>query len=190
MDIDISEKYTISEASEMIGFEKHVLRFYEKELEIEVPRNKSGHRYYTYSEIERFNYIKKLKERGLTIKQIKSIINSSESQVAVGNELVLPKDQLGTSETTLMDIKNTVSVIEDLLSQSILNFSDDIKSELRVAIRELNEERLNDDKDTLISENARLKMKLKERAYETAQLKDKLRKHEKSSGSILKKFFG
>lgn len=189
MDIDISEKYTISEASELTGFEKHVLRFYEKELELDVPRNKSGHRYYTYKEIERFKYIKKLKERGLTIKQIRSVINSTEEEVASSNDLMLSQG-MECSENTLMDIKNTVSIIEELLSQSILSFSDEIKSELRVAIRELNEERLNDDKDTLISENARLKMKLKERAYEAAQLKDKVRKLEKNSGSIIKKIFG
>ena len=94
------------------------------------------------------------------------------------------------SENTLMDIKNTVTIIEELLSKSILNFSDEIKSELRVAIKELNEERLNDDKDTLISENARLKMKLKERAYESAQLKEKLRRLERNNTSIIKKIFG
>ena len=50
--------YTISEASEITGYAPHVLRYYEKEFDIDVPRTESNHRFYTNKEIELIQYIK------------------------------------------------------------------------------------------------------------------------------------
>ena len=49
--LDINKEYTISEVAEIIGYAPHVLRYYEKEFEIDIPRNNSNHRYFTYKEI-------------------------------------------------------------------------------------------------------------------------------------------
>jgi len=45
---------------EYTGYPAHVLRYYEKEFDMQIPRNEANHRYYTYSEIEILNYIKEL----------------------------------------------------------------------------------------------------------------------------------
>ena len=50
--------YTITEAASLTGYEPHVLRYYEKEFNLNIPRNKANHRYYTYKEIEKLQYIK------------------------------------------------------------------------------------------------------------------------------------
>ena len=76
--LDVNYEYSISEVSEITGYAPHVLRYYEKEFEINVPRNNSNHRYYTYNEIELLQYIKTLQEKGFGNKQIKLIINSPE----------------------------------------------------------------------------------------------------------------
>ena len=39
-------KYTISEAARLLSVENHVLRYWEEELELNIPRNELGHRYY------------------------------------------------------------------------------------------------------------------------------------------------
>lgn len=39
-------KYTISEAARLLSVENHVLRYWEEELELKIPRNELGHRYY------------------------------------------------------------------------------------------------------------------------------------------------
>ena len=45
-------KYTISEAARLLSVENHVLRYWEEELELKIPRNELGHRYYREEEIQ------------------------------------------------------------------------------------------------------------------------------------------
>lgn len=197
--IDINKGYTISEASELIGFANHVLRFYEKEFEIEIPRNKSGHRYYTYVEIEKFLYIKTLKDRGLSNKQIKTILSSPEEIIEMNevaatsysnnmaaNEIVSINSIEQDFSKNLLEIK---SLLEEKLDDNFKNLSTNLVKELKSTLNDFDNGYRNEDKDTLISENARLKMKLKEKAYETAILRDKLKKLENKRGSIFKKLF-
>ena len=46
------ERYIISDAAQMIHVESHVLRYWEEELDLKVPRNELGHRYYTKENME------------------------------------------------------------------------------------------------------------------------------------------
>ena len=39
--------YSISEAGKLVGVESHVLRYWEDELQLDIPRNGKSHRYYT-----------------------------------------------------------------------------------------------------------------------------------------------
>ncbi len=94
-----SEEYTISEAADITGYAPHVLRYYEKEFNIDVPRTESNHRYYTYKEIELIQYIKSLKEKGFSNKQINLIINS-------------PQEILSSDEsTTIVSTKKIMEII-------------------------------------------------------------------------------
>ena len=54
--------YLISDASRKVDVESHVLRYWEEELEMNIPRNEMGHRYYTDLHIRLFKQIKELKE--------------------------------------------------------------------------------------------------------------------------------
>ena len=45
------KRYIISDASKMLGVESHVLRYWEEELNVSIPRNEMGHRYYTENHI-------------------------------------------------------------------------------------------------------------------------------------------
>ena len=75
MNINIGDKrYIISDAAKMIDVESHVLRYWEEELEVEVPRNEMGHRYYTDYYIELFKKIKELKDSGFQLKAIKMLL--------------------------------------------------------------------------------------------------------------------
>ena len=55
-------RYMISDAAAAVDVETHVLRYWEDELGLDVPRNELGHRYYTRENIEQFLKIKELKE--------------------------------------------------------------------------------------------------------------------------------
>ena len=65
-------QYTISEAVEQLKVEAHVLRYWEEKLELVIPRNESGHRYYTNKELQVFEEIKVLKNKGLQLRAIKA----------------------------------------------------------------------------------------------------------------------
>ena len=64
--------YLISEAAHLADVEPHVLRYWEEELNLAIPRNELGHRYYTEKHIEMFKKIKIFKERGYQLKAIRA----------------------------------------------------------------------------------------------------------------------
>lgn len=67
-------RYSISDASKQAAVEPHVLRYWEEELELPIPRNAMGHRYYREEEMVKIQGIKKLKEEGFQLKAIKLIL--------------------------------------------------------------------------------------------------------------------
>lgn len=69
-------RYMISDAADMVHVETHVLRYWEEELELAIPRNEMGHRYYTRENIKEFQKIKDLKEQGYQLKAIRMILHN------------------------------------------------------------------------------------------------------------------
>ena len=67
-------RYIISDAAKMIDVEPHVLRYWEEELGLVIPRNELGHRYYTEELIHTFQNIKKLKEQGYQLKAVRALL--------------------------------------------------------------------------------------------------------------------
>ncbi len=70
-------RYMISDAASLVNVEAHVLRYWEEELELNIPRNEMGHRYYTKENIQQFLKIKELKEQGYQLKAIKMVIQNA-----------------------------------------------------------------------------------------------------------------
>jgi DNA-binding transcriptional MerR regulator len=68
----------ISDAADMVHVETHVLRYWEEELELAIPRNEMGHRYYTRDNIKEFQKIKDLKDQGYQLKAIRMILHSDD----------------------------------------------------------------------------------------------------------------
>ena len=60
-------RYMISDAANIVNVESHVLRYWEDELELNVPRNELGHRYYTKENIQEFQRIKECKRTGISV---------------------------------------------------------------------------------------------------------------------------
>lgn len=67
-------RYMISDAAKKINVEPHVLRYWEEELEVGIPRNEMGHRYYHEEDIQMMQGVKYLKERGFQLKSIKILL--------------------------------------------------------------------------------------------------------------------
>ena len=69
-------RYMISDAANIVNVESHVLRYWEEELDLNIPRNEMGHRYYTKENIQEFQKIKELKEQGYQLKAIRMIVHN------------------------------------------------------------------------------------------------------------------
>ena len=88
-------RYMISDASKFLDVEAHVLRYWEEETGLQIPRNDMGHRYYTDEEIEKFRYIKKLRDNGFSLKAIKVLIpDMKRVGILDGDKLVELRNRL------------------------------------------------------------------------------------------------
>ncbi len=155
------ERLTISEAADITGYPPYVLRFYEKEFNLKVPRTDNNQRFYTEREIEMMNKIKILKDRGVSNNRIKmelGLIDRDEK-----NTYKNENEQFILNE--LENIKKELFKL-DMITEALMEIKDEIN---QIKVQSANKEN-----DLLIVENARLKMKLKEKTYELVELKEKL----------------
>ena len=112
------KRYMISDAAKMIDVESHVLRYWEEELDIEIPRNEMGHRYYTDYYIRVFKKIKELKDQGFLLKAIKialpEIMNGNNVEHIIREQSLKEEpvggEPTGTQLVTESDSGNELSV--------------------------------------------------------------------------------
>ena len=94
----------ISDAAKLVDVEAHVLRYWEDELEIEIPRNEMGHRYYTDKLIALFKEIKNLKEQGFLLKAIKMLLpDLSEGKTNITDVSVHVPEDIEYKQTAAAD---------------------------------------------------------------------------------------
>lgn len=87
--------YIISDAAKELHVESHVLRYWEEELGLKIPRNNMGHRIYGNKEMELFRQIIEWKKEGLSLKDIHDKCNpsgkiSSANENAISHHQVIP----------------------------------------------------------------------------------------------------
>ncbi len=130
MDI-LKNKYSITELSECLNVTDHTLRYYEKEFNINVPKDDRGRRSYTPELANLMFQIKNMRDEGLEIKAIKKILVSEnillESPPIVVEETaiaVLPAIRPGSS-TDLSEIKE---FFDDFKQQLTLSVSSEVTS--------------------------------------------------------------
>ncbi len=91
--------YQVSEAAEALETEVYTLRYWENQLGFEVPRNASGHRYYEETQITLFRNVKRLKDAGFGLRQIKAM---GERMSAVAE----------LSDERLQELRNRIAGLE------------------------------------------------------------------------------
>lgn len=100
--------YMISDAVNIVHVEAHVLRYWEDELGLTVPRNELGHRFYTKENIRQFQRIKELKEQGYQLKAIRTILHNGEHGIEMEQPkttfLINPKRYTKTHNPTVEEI--------------------------------------------------------------------------------------
>lgn len=202
--MDKNKKYSISEVSEITGYDKHVLRYYEDDFNLEIPRTKSNRRYYTYKEIETFLYIKELQEKGLSNKQIKLVLECPEILIRRDKNDLAVSDQtnsLQKSSIIYSNVMEKISIeITNVIAENMTNGWEETRKEIinyfeqAVDSKESTQdsevsEADNKEKDILLCENARLKMKVKEKSYEVVRLKEKINHLSQKNTPFWKRIF-
>ena len=86
--------YYISEAAKKVQVESHVLRYWEEELQLPIKRNEMGHRYYTDQNIRQLQEIKSLKEQGLQLKAIRTVLLKPSESREEDNKTETRRDKL------------------------------------------------------------------------------------------------
>lgn len=114
--------YLISDAAKQVQVESHVLRYWEDELKLPIKRNEMGHRYYTEEDITRFKEIRNLKEQGLQLKAIRSMLlkgnlssisfmGSPVTSVSEASAMPVQDDLSTGGNTALVEEKNKRHVV-------------------------------------------------------------------------------
>lgn len=189
------KKYTISEVASILEYETHVLRFYESEFDIEVPRNKSNRREYTTKEIETFQYVKTLKDQGYNNFQIKQILKSptveeteetdETSPIPYGDNSSVVK--VSTNDLVIHEVAMHLETLNDAIFSNFNKVNETILR-LSTTIDELKNDHFMEDKKVLIKENEKLKNRLKEKTYELVDIKEKYCRLEQKK-FVFKKLF-
>lgn len=91
--------YQVSEAAEELETEVYTLRYWENQLGLDVPRNAAGHRYYEEEQLVMFRNVKRLKEAGFGLRQIKAM---GERMAAVA----------ALSDEKLVELRNRIAGLE------------------------------------------------------------------------------
>lgn len=170
-------RYTITQASDILNCKPYLLRFYEDEFELEIPRSSNNRRYYTTKEIDIFRYIEALKESGKKNKEIKKTLLENKNKVII--EHIEEKDILEEKEEDESICENEKDTISCLIKTI---------NSLMEEIEELKKGDTFKQRDEIIADNARLKMQLKEKSYEIAILKEKYNALKQSKKRNLFKF--
>lgn len=130
------DTYLISEASKLVEVESHVLRYWEEELKLPIRRNELGHRYYTKEDVQQFREIKKLKEQGLQLKAIRTVLSEDRMQIIVPPQAMSFQENEGQIEKQDKSIR-LQALLHELISQ---------------AVRENNRQLVEEVKETMLKE--------------------------------------
>lgn len=121
-------RYMISDAASIVNVESHVLRYWEEELELAIPRNEMGHRYYTKENIDDFMKIKELKEKGYQLKAIRMIIHNGnkdyqfqeedfeQSQILYKGPLMMTHKE---DESSVLDNTDRMAQFTELMTEIV-----------------------------------------------------------------------
>ena len=179
--------YMISDAAKQVKVEAHVLRYWEEELELPVKRNEMGHRFYTEEDLELFRRIKDLKEKGIQLKGIKSILKNGgliepadileRENVGEGNEMEKRHVVMVKKGEFLPVTEKTFPIHEESREQKSLRLQQLLKEMISEAVSSNNREIYHDMKESILKE-LDYQFRLQEEREETREKERILREEE------------
>jgi DNA-binding transcriptional MerR regulator len=135
-------RYIISDASKKLDVEPHVLRYWEEELELEIPRNEMGHRYFREEDIIMLRNVKKLKDQGLQLKAIKMLLPDmlEEDKLLTETTDIVPTEEIERSSEDELTVsipdsgKNKVEQFQEFMKAILLDTLKENNEKLKIAV--------------------------------------------------------
>lgn len=160
----------------MVAVEAHVLRYWEEELNLSIDRTELGHRCYTRENIETFQTIKELKEKGLQLKAIKAILQKNQGDPVPDSFRETPDPFHGTpdaEETSLANLERN--------TQKLKQFQELVEGIVEKVVKENNAELQKCMEDTIAKEtDYLLHMQEKHEEERFRRLDEAIRAHQKN----------
>ncbi len=187
------ECLTVKDVSDILQTEPYVLRFYEKELNLNIKRNAKGHRVYSIEDIELFRKIQDLREQGLQLKAIENIVHHHEEELTQTLEQltttqvhqIKSTEKAKSSSFDITDIKDEKVVqfsllMKDMLKKALDEHEAEVKAEVKEAICEQVKEEVKEEVDRKLFEFEQVQLQKNEDHYrkldETMRELQKMRK--------------
>lgn len=173
--------YTFKEICEKTGYKSSVIRYYEKEFKLNIPRDTNGRRVFSKKDLDKLLFIKGLQNEGYTNGQIKRILNEKEPMTSF--------EVAATMAITSNGLNNSSKQPQLDLDKNVIKFIEEKFQEINSNINELNQNVNSKERDIILSENLKLKMEIKQKSYEVIELKEKLKYEKEKNIGFLKRFF-
>ena len=179
------KRYLISDAAKVVQAEPHVLRYWEEELELPIQRTELGHRYYTEEDIQTFQNIKELKERGFQLKAIKVLLpelkkrkgDPSDDLAELEQKIVSQGKEQPETNITLFPLNPDLDKFQQ--------FEEIMTSLFRQTLKENNEELENRISDSVLQGmDMRIQMREEKEEERFRRLDETIRLHQKNGNLV------
>ena len=179
------KRYLISDAAKAVQAEPHVLRYWEEELELPIQRTELGHRYYTEEDIQTFQNIKELKERGFQLKAIKVLLpelkkrkgDPSDDLAELEQKIVSQGKEQPETNITLLPLNPDLDKFQQ--------FEEIMTSLFRQTLRENNEELENRISDSVLQGmDMRIQMREEKEEERFRRLDETIRLYQKNGNLV------
>lgn len=199
--VGVQDFLSVKDVAEMLGTEAYVLRFYEKELNLDIRRNSKGHRVYTLDDVEVFRKVQDMREQGLQLKAIETIVHDSSGEAKETYEqlsginmppMVPAKaEEAGRVDITRADdekVKQFSYLVKDMLKEALVEYNGQsealMKETIRKEVGDVIEERVNRLQEEQDAKNEEYYRKLDETMREVQKIR---REMSEAKGEMPKK---
>lgn len=110
------EDITIKKLAELVDINPETIRFYHREgILKEPPKRANGYRYYNEDHALRLNFIKRAKDLGFTLKEIKDLFEMNQkSRATCATVKVKAEDKIREIDQKIEDLKQIKKSLQDL----------------------------------------------------------------------------
>ena len=179
------KRYLISDAAKAVQAEPHVLRYWEEELELPIQRTELGHRYYTEEDIQTFQNIKELKERGFQLKAIKVLLPELKKRKGDPSDDLAELDQKIVSQGKEQPETNITLLPLNPDLDKFQQFEEIMTSLFRQTLKENNEELENRISDSVLQGmDMRIQMREEKEEERFRRLDETIRLHQKNGNLV------